>query len=139
MTKRDILAFNYFKTFTSFEAKLKSRGYHNNGNSKTVNIDWNRVAKDYYLQLKYILDEGSDEGRYLLSHPPRKMVVSNSVIIFANPEEEANQERKLLTILYTVRNNLYHGGKYSQGELVGSERDMKLVEYATFVLKKLKV
>lgn len=139
MTKRDIIAFNYFKIFTEFEAKLKGYGYHNRGSSKTVIVDWNRVAKDYKLQLQSIVGDQSKEVEYLLNYPPKKMIVSNSAIKFIDLAEETNQERKLLTILCTVRNNLYHGGKYSQGELVGSERDIKLVEYANFILKKLKI
>lgn len=139
MTKRDMLAFEYFKAFTTFEAKLKGNGYHNGGDSNTVNTEWDRVAKDYHLQLKAILDEQSKEVSYLMKRSPRKMTVINSTIRFIDLAQEINNERKLLRVLCTVRNNLYHGGKYSRGNLVGSERNMKLVEYATYVLKKIKV
>jgi hypothetical protein len=104
-----------------------------------VTVDWDRVAKDFKVQLTALIESNSAEVMYLLGYPPKKMVVSNSVTKFIDLSEEANQERKLLTTLYTVRNNLYHGGKYANGELVGSERDVRLVEYATLIVKKLKV
>lgn len=139
MTKRDTLAFEYFKAFTTFEAKLKSLGYHNRANSSAVNVDWDRVAKDYERQIKLILDKKSKEIVYLMINPPRKMIVVNSAVQFIDLNHNTKQERKLLMILYTVRNNLYHGGKFAHGELVGSERDVKLVKSATAVLKNIKI
>jgi len=99
---------------------LKSTGYVL-GNRGKVEPDWDRFANEInadFIQLES--EELSPAKDFLLSSPPRKQVLENGRVVFRDQAMDQNQAitQQLLRFVRTVRNNLFHGGKYlPTGEL----------------------
>jgi|TARA_R110002020_G_scaffold141463_1_gene313151 hypothetical protein len=114
------LAIEFMATFSRVEHALKSTGYAL-GNKGKVEPDWDRFANEIDPQFIQIEDEGLTNAKnFLLTTPPRKQVLEDGNVIFKNQFVDQNQRvtQQLLRFIRSVRNNLFHGGKYlPTGEL----------------------
>jgi hypothetical protein len=104
----DDLAVQMFRTFSRFEYALKAVGFH------TDNAEPNWTAFACSLpNLFSAVDDPSlrDAVKYMLSHPPKKQVVSNGKLDWSNQSPDSRCHTDLI-LLYVrrVRNNLFHGG-----------------------------
>jgi ribosome-associated protein YbcJ (S4-like RNA binding protein) len=72
-----------------------------------------------------------------MKQPPRKQVLDGNKIRFQDQTVDPNQKttQQLLRFVRTVRNNLFHGGKYLPNGEVEVGRNKKLVESALYVLQ----
>lgn len=114
------LAIEFMATFSRVEHALKSTGYVL-ANKGKVEPDWDRFANEIDPQFIQIEDEKLASAKnFLLITPPRKQVLKDGIVIFQNQVVDPNQRvtHQLLRFVRTVRNNLFHGGKYlPTGEL----------------------
>lgn len=130
------LAIKLMASFTRAEYALKSTGYAD-GNESRVDPAWDRYANEIHEKFIEINDKEIDEASdYLLNNPPRKQILSSGRVAFIERQIDHNQKstQQLLLIVRSVRNNLFHGGKFlPEGELEAG-RNQKLVETALLVL-----
>lgn len=109
------LACDFLGVFSRMEYALKASIKYAFGNGKEVKANWDGFANDIGKQFSAIDDkEFKDAVDYLLNHPPRKQILENSILRFADQEIEKKQTtaQQTLLMIRTVRNNLFHGGKY---------------------------
>ena len=74
--------------------------------------------------------------KFLLTEPPRKQVLNGTRVCFVDQTIDPNQRitQQLVRIVRTVRNNLYHGGKYLPDGEIEEGRNKRLVEASLSVL-----
>lgn len=132
---RKELAFEFIATFARFEYALKASGFVLNSN-RGVQPDWDGFANS--IHEKYVelgLSEKQNEADYLLQNPPKKQALEGECLVFKQQIVDTNQKstQQLLRFIRTVRNNLFHGGKFIPED--GLARDQRLVESSLEVLK----
>lgn len=130
------LVCRFVAIFSRMEYALKSTRYAIGG-EKRVEPAWDSFANDIDDAFFKILDPEVIEARnYLLTRPPRKQTLAGNRVTFTDQAIDASQKQtqQLLLMVRTVRNNLFHGGKYlPQGEQeVG--RNHLLVQHALTVV-----
>jgi len=133
------LVFKFFIAFSLFEKALKENGFHQErGNSEDIQPDWRRFATtidEQFTANKNLPD--NQELRtaidYLLSIPPKKQVFRDGRIQFVNTERSSDSDTEWLAVLINrVRNNLFHGGKFSYDR----PRDTELLRYSLIILEE---
>jgi len=125
-------AVSFFATFSRFEFALKRSKYSKTGGSGGVSADWDAFSK--ILGNKF-LDKIRESGKAatLLNNPPKKQVLVDGDLswkVVANP----SNVNELFGAIRRVRNNLFHGAKYSTGVEADAVRDQRLLEEASWVL-----
>jgi hypothetical protein len=130
------LTVEFLGTFARFEYALKRSGYAH-GNENQVTPDWDRLGRDLASQDAATLAPILECCPYLRNRPPMKQVLENGRLAWkARPAAGSEIETVLLSVR-TVRNNVFHGGKFPDG-LVGEPlRDELLIRDCLAVLKAL--
>jgi hypothetical protein len=127
--------------FSRFEYALKSAGYFevaNDGKQKKAEPNWCKFASDLNPHFDKIKDEAVLQASdWLKQHPPKKQVTNFNGLEFTDRNDAHAYGSVLLTrLITTIRNNLFHGGKYStDSKIVDSSRDILLLENSLIVLK----
>jgi hypothetical protein len=125
------LAIVLFKQFTRMEYALKAIGYHRG--EGPARADWNAFAKDHSETI--LADNECQESIFYLSqNPPAEQIVRNGALEFRAVPSTNNGIRDILTSVRRVRNNLFHGGKYTK-EPEAAERNQILIKHAIFMLE----
>jgi hypothetical protein len=131
------LACEFLCTFARFEYSLKARGF-TRGDEKSAEANWDLFGRT--------IDAGFNPQQhkelaiavgYLLGEPPKKQVLTDNQIEWKDVPPDVNLPcaERVLLMVRRVRNNLFHGGKFLQGENPGGDRDRLLVEYSLLVLR----
>jgi len=123
---RDFLVF-----FARFEYALKREGMLK-GNDKWAKADWEgyskRVRELFEPPTSTAIKASVD---FLLASPPQKQVVLNGELRFAAIRKDVGETNAsyVLRLVRTVRNNLFHGGKFSEpgGPIAETSRDRILL------------
>lgn len=131
------LTVEFLGTFARFEYALKRSGYVK-GNEKRADADWDRFALELAALKPEVLAPIVACGPYLLSHPPKKQVLENSRLVWKDRGASGGSmiEEMLLSIR-TVRNNVFHGGKFPDGPVAEPLRDERLIRDCLAVLNAL--
>jgi hypothetical protein len=131
------LACRFFLFFSRFEYALKRTGFVlNKPRSDGAIADWPRFAQE---NASLIDTNGSvqfkDAVAYIESHPPKRQVLSDGRLDMVGDNYSGPFDlKRLLLLVGRIRNNLFHGGKFSGG-LENDFRDRQLLESAIAVLK----
>lgn len=131
------LVCEFLAVFSRMEYALKAAQYlqTNDGDAKA---NWDRFANSISCGFERIEDDKFREAvDYLSEQPPRKQVVREGTLRFEERAQEDGQARsqQVLLSVRTVRNNLFHGGKFlADGEVDGG-RDTLLVRHSLTVLR----
>jgi len=130
------LPFAFFCVFSRYEFALKEAGFLTSIEAETnAKADWTCFSKR--IQAGYSQSQEQDfveAANYLLDKPPeRQYVKSDGSLGFKKPTETRRDIDWLLTLICRVRNNLFHGGKFS-GRDFYSERDEILTRSSLIVL-----
>jgi hypothetical protein len=131
------LAVEFMVLFSRAEYALKSTQYAI-GDVGRVDPAWDRFANDIHADFVAIADKSvSEASDYLLNHPPRKQVLEGEKIGFRDQAIDYQQKstQQLLKMIRTIRNNLFHGGKYLPLGEHEAGRNQKLIESSLIVLK----
>lgn len=131
------LAIEFMAAFSRMEYALKSTGYAL-GNERKVEPDWDRFANEIDAQFTQVVRENlSDAKNLLLNFPPRKQVLENGSVFFRDQVVDQNQAetQQLLRFVRTVRNNLFHGGKYLPTGELEPRRNEALVNASLCIIR----
>ena len=130
------LAFEFFKTFSRFECALKVSGYHW-GIDRKAKANWDTYA----LTVLNIIDNPDTEElreaiTYLQNNPPKIQYINSLGASEWKPNNQTGENKAILIFMYIrqVRNNLFHGGKFSNQSL-DSNRSKALMENSLLILK----
>lgn len=127
--------FEFFYWFSRFEFALKERKFLK---SKVVGAraepDWADFIKAYEGQY-----ELSQAGGSLVAQNPKVQIVGQHELEFlpVTYKDQPSELRQVVTLLKTVRNNLFHGGKHGDDGWDDPERILTLLELSIRVLDEL--
>lgn len=77
---------------------------------------------------------------YYLMHPPRKQMQEDGTLRWSEPLRSGDGEKQLVYLcraVCTVRNNLFHGGKFPQLPVADPSRDQELLAHGRELLFSL--
>ena len=131
--------FNFFISFAKFEFALKTSGFAIGGLNQ-VKPDWDSYAnsiKDIFNKNKsQKLFEAVD---YFLLNPPWKQVLMSDGSLAWNsiaPNDNKSEIEKVILLIRRVRNNLFHGGKFSNQVFEDNTRAERLLESSLTILEE---
>ena len=127
------LILEFLATFARFEYALKRAGYAI-GTESSVAPDWNRFAKELTNEDDAALEPVFAVAEYLEASPPMKQIMKDGSLNWARLNTEKSRIERLLFDLRTVRNNLFHGGKFPNGLVEDPTRDEALIRSSLAVL-----
>lgn len=131
----------FFAVFSRFEYSLKCAGYIEKDKSY-VAADWDRFAEELNSSFKMKLNRDTELKSavdYLIKNPPKKQINDNGTLSWS--KADSWNEKKpilewLLLMIRRIRNNLFHGGKFSVGPVQDLARDQQLLECSLRILEK---
>ncbi|WP_077639991.1 hypothetical protein [Salinivibrio sp. IB574] len=131
------LAIEFVATFARMEHALKSAGYAL-GNEDKVEPAWDRFANKIHEQFDQLASEELIAAKdLLLNSPPRKQVLLNGQVIFQEQllDQKQRTTQQIIRFVRTVRNNLFHGGKFLPIGEAESGRNEALVRSSLKIIK----
>lgn len=132
------LVFYFFVAFSLFEKALKENGFYQVKGNEDIQPDWRRLAStiDEQFTATQNLPENQELKTvvdYFINNPPKKQVFRDSHIQFVNTGRSSDSDTAWLAILINrVRNNLFHGGKFSYER----PRDRELLQFSLIILEE---
>jgi len=131
------LTLDFLATFARFEFALKKAGYAQGDDSKVL-PDWNSFGRDVAKLDAALLAPVLNSCQYLQQHPPRKQVLQNGALHWvARQGTSGSAIGDVLLSVRTLRNNVFHGGKFPEGPVAEPLRDEALIRDCLTVLKGL--
>lgn len=132
------LTTDFFIIFARFEYALKRAGL-TTGDTNRVFPNWDRFAsllKDDFNRYKTI--EIANAVSYLDKHPPKKQVLDGKNLAWQDNMRGYNEPLIvwLLRLIRTVRNNLFHGGKFAHEEIKDPSRNEELLISSLVILQE---
>lgn len=135
------LACEFFHIFSRFEYALKRCGFLQNIEAGSrAKPGWdsfgNSLSKENVLT-KVGSEDFQKAVKYLFKKPPKQQIVTDNGedIIYVDAPLTPQTFTGLFLLVRGVRNNLFHGGKFKNGEMSGSERDKKLIRSSISILE----
>ncbi|WP_394179574.1 hypothetical protein [Marinomonas posidonica] len=129
-------SFYFFYCFSRFEFVLKENGFLKSEESgKNAEPSWEKFINMHNETYKI-----SDEATLLINlHPKRQIVLENKQLNWkpVGIGHCRNDLCKVVTMLRTIRNNLFHGGKHGDKEVDCQSRNMLLLCEGKKVLDQL--
>lgn len=130
------LAFDFFYWFSRFEFSLKENGYlKNHIAGTTAEPGWDEFVKKWENQYP-----SSPEAEYLLYAPPERQIIGTCAELDWEPvglQDCKSDLEKVVRLLKTVRNNLFHGGKHGSAGWDDPDRTHKLLNASKSILDQL--
>ena len=126
------LAFEFFYWFSRFEFALKENGLVRRGPRGVAQPNWDAFIEG--CEGSYVLCEAAQE---LLRNPPDVQKERNGDEWEWAPltlELDQSELSKVVLVVKTVRNNLFHGGKHSAAGWDDPDRVRFLLNHGTEVL-----
>lgn len=139
---------NFFLTFARFEFALKATGFFRPRSRRRrrqteadeypdAEPDWNAFATSIEDSFRPDNDANLRKAcEYVLQFPPHREVVANGKLMWETrgPSEGLPEIKRLLLAVRWVRNNLFHGAKFSpvHGD---AERNARLLTSSLIVLR----
>lgn len=133
------LVMELFILFTRFEYALKRMGYVK-GNSNYVRVKRDKFAKS--IQSKFDPEGNKDLKSavdYISKNPPKKQIFKDDRLQWKEQPILEDRENlvKLLKYIATVRNNLFHGGKFPKEPFREPARNKKILNSSIVILKEI--
>lgn len=133
---RDLIL-QFFALFSRFEYSLKRTGCLKPSDKAEPN--WDMYANSVRGQFAAVQDNAFQNAiTLLLKEPPKTQIAIGNDLdwIETVPGNGEFHERYVLRLVSTVRNNLFHGGKFSTRPVTDEGRNRDLLEAAMVVLKR---
>jgi hypothetical protein len=131
------LVLHFFTVFSRFEFALKRIAKYLAGNEKEAKANWDEYAKAIRGRFSDMSGgEFSAAVTYLTANPPKKQTVAAGVIRWRDSVKGPGESNEafILRLVRTVRNNLFHGGKYPEGPIDDVARNRLLLQASIRVL-----
>ena len=127
----------FFLFFSRLEYALKRMGFA--GESGEARADWQKYAQEHPDLLGKTKDERLKQAvAHLKESPPKKQIVSNGHLDWADDHFTGIFDlTRVLTLICRIRNNLFHGGKFTCGEELDISRDRKLLDAGLTIMQAL--
>lgn len=136
------LVMEFFVVFSRFEFALKRAGCLKTDNGR-AKPDWTKFTADYEKTFDPEKKPRLREAwNYLENEPPMIQVVVDGKLDFRVDERlrDMSPFRKATEAVRTVRNNLFHGGKFPNSGVVDDPaRKTKLLKKCTILLNEMLV
>ena len=142
---RDLLL-QFFLVFSRFEYALKNSGFVQAGRSRqtapsapSAEPNWNAFAHSIAnLFTKGHNTDLNQACEYFLINPPMRQVLINGNVMWdtTEPDLSLGETERLLLLVRRVRNNLFHGGKFSNEAFEDTDRQERLLKGSLLVLKE---
>lgn len=119
-----------------FECALKREGFLRT-DGQAAEPDWRRFGKSIQGRFQEVrLIDFRDAVRTLVKQSPRKQIVRDGMLRWKDIQrtKRESEEEFVLHLVKTVRNNLFHGGKYPDGPIAEVARDKRILVAALKVL-----
>jgi hypothetical protein len=131
------LTLEFLATFARYEFALKKSGYAR-GDNNQVSPDWDVFANDVAKLDPAALAPVIGASQYLQQYPPKKQVLDNGLIRWTDRQGTSGSAiGDVLLSVRTVRNNVFHGGKFPDGIITEPLRDERLIRECLAVLNAL--
>ena len=136
------IVLEFFCAFARFEYALKrSTKFLTGGKERRrAEPDWKTFAREIGAAYPSLDGEDFKQARaYILGKPPKVQIVVNNELDWDPSVRRADQTEisVLLECVKTMRNNLFHGGKFPGLLVDGSERDPQLLVSGAVVLRSV--
>lgn len=132
----DEIAHRMFRQFARIEYALKAAEYLKRDTGR-AEADWLSFARDIDVDLRDLMANDArlfEAVAYIGSRPPKKQMVQDRVLYWDDTAPEADTASGILLMYVArVRNNLFHGGKFSRGWL-DPERSEALLRHCLLIL-----
>lgn len=130
------VSFDFFYWFSRFEFALKENNFlkdHRAG--AKAEPGWEEFRANY--QSKYVAS--SEAQRMIALHPKRQFVAEHGEPVWrpVGIGHCRNDLCRVITMLRTIRNNLFHGGKHGDADIDSKERNLELLSCGKVVLDQL--
>ena len=133
----DRLAHQLFLTFARFEYALKAAGFYERRHDDDARPDWTEFARSVSGVLNNPPDPGLQAAiKYIVEHPPQKQIIRDGTLNWREglpPTQPGNQADLVIMLVRRVRNNLFHGGKFS-GQWFNPARSKLLLKHSLTIL-----
>jgi len=134
------LVLKFFSVFSRFEYALKRTSEFLMGDDTYAEANWTKYVTSIRGRFAEISDRDFSEAvGYLLAHPPAKQVAMGGALRWKQSEQGPGESKEAyaLRLVKTVRNNLFHGGKYPypEGPVQDVARNRRLLRASVLVLK----
>jgi hypothetical protein len=131
------LVLRFFAVYSRFEYSLKRSGFLKTG--KKAEPNWDTYANSLRGCFGEVQDQAfRDAVEFLMKEPPKTQIVRGSNLDWKDTVQGDGEyhERFVLRLVSTVRNNLFHGGKYPVpvGSMDDVARNRRLFEAGITVL-----
>ena len=131
------LVLRFFAVFSRFEYSLKRSGFLKTGEKAEPN--WDTYANGLLGYFAGVQDEAfRDALAFLVKEPPKTQVIKGSDLDWKATVRGDGEchERFVLRLISTIRNNLFHGGKYPRplGPMDDVARNRRLLEVGITIL-----
>ena len=124
--------------FSRFEYALKRTEEYADGEGKYPKPNWKEFAKNHDKLFNSQKTNDIEEAvNYLTNNPPKKQILCNGKLGW--DDDVANEKLLLPNLLLSVcgvRNNLFHGGKFSSGPVTDPGRDSVLLKSCMVILEE---
>ena len=134
---RDVV-FDFFWRFSAFECALKREGFLRSGHHENAEPDWDRFGQEVRGRFDHVTTPHFHSAVESLQQlAPRRQKVRDGRLVWelVRPSQGQSDEAFVLRLLRTVRNNLFHGGKYPDGPIDEIARDTAIIRAACTVLE----
>lgn len=102
-------AVKFFYVFSKFEHALKKNGYlKNDTKAKPCWISFAKTMPGDFFEKSKNCDTSE-----LFNNPPRQQIVKLGILDFQESGNPISNTQQIFEAICIVRNNLFHGGKYS--------------------------
>lgn len=131
------LAWEFFVFFSRFEYALKRTPCYLTGNESHAQPNWDRFGSDYDREYAARATDASHAASaYFKEDPPRRQIVGENGLAWSDPliYKGGPELVWLLLMIRTVRNNLFHGGKFPLIPIAEPSRDARLLQHSLAVL-----
>lgn len=141
---RDLLL-EFFLVFARFEYALKNSAFVQPGRSRrnetapSAEPNWRAFASSIAgLFTKGHTPDLEQACEYILINPPMRQVLINGDVAWdtTGPNLSLSETERLLFLVRRVRNNLFHGGKFSNEAFEDSDRQRRLLNGSLLVLNE---
>jgi len=132
------LAWEFFVFFSRFEYALKRHECYLLSGEGNAEANWNRYASDHNNRFNPTTTETLLAAvDYFRNRPPKKQLRKNGKMHWSDPQTYDEKEPLLIWLIRcvrTVRNNLFHGGKFPETPVSDPSRDRELLAHALIIL-----
>lgn len=133
------LCFRFFILFSRFEYALKRAGFYKEPGKKQRSLElcWDKAGNALNSLCKPSLEEYHKRNPYMFQKPPKKLMIhpNGQIEWFSSNIQTMNTTRQALHIVSSVRNNLFHGGKWPDGPQSDTARDKLLIESSIEIIE----